>query len=84
MLIALVIEFSSQENIKMSRYSNTNKNESLNDAESLEDDAKLTVRVEINEVDAADILAQLGSDFPDVADVNEIQLIVKKKVRYFE
>ena len=50
-----------------------------NGGEDLNEDAKITVRVNISETDAADILAQLNANFPAIADLDEIHLMIYRK-----
>lgn len=50
---------------------NTKNEEVLND-----DKTKITTQISINEVDAEDILNQLGAKFPPIREISEIVLVV--------
>lgn len=53
---------------------NTDTEEILN-----EEKKRITMRVNINEIDAADILAQLNVPFPPLTDLDEIHLVITKE-----
>ena len=55
----------------MSENSNTSQEENLNE------EIKKTIRVQIKEIDAEDILRQLGAPVPPAGEIDEIHLVIQ-------